>query len=208
MAFSLANLWTHARGYARLRRALPRAHPLRPLWAAYAALSANAWVWSAVFHCRDTAATEALDYFSADALLAFALFAALVRALRPRRPRLTALLGAALLAGWAQHVAFLTLVRFDYGYNTRVCVALGAAHTAVWLAWALATRHPLRGRLAAVLAAAHAASLLELLDFPPLGGALDAHALWHAATPCITLAWYAFLAGDARQLAAADKPKA
>ncbi len=208
MALSLANLWAHVRGFGTLRSALAPAHPLRALWAAYAALSVNAWTWSAVFHCRDTASTEALDYFSADALLAFALFAALARALRPRRPRLTALLGAALLAGWVQHVAYLTLVRFDYGYNTRLCVALGAAHTAVWLAWAFATRHPLRGRLAAVLAAAHAASLLELLDFPPLAGALDAHALWHAATPAATLAWYAFLTGDARHVTAADKPKA
>lgn len=209
MALSLANLWAHVHGFRRLRAALSPAHPLRALWAAYAALSVNAWAWSAVFHSRDTPATEALDYFSADALLAYALFAALARALRPRRPRLTALLGAALLVGWARHVAYLTLVSFDYGYNTRLCVALGAAHTLVWLVWAFRTRHPLRGRLAAVLAAAHAASLLELLDFPPLAGVLDAHALWHAATPAATLAWYAYLAGDAKQLAAADKrPKA
>lgn len=29
----------------------------------------------------------------------------------------------------------------------------------------------------------HACMLLEVLDFPPLLGLLDAHALWHAATP-------------------------
>ena len=205
MALSLANLAAHVRGFGGASAALSPEHPLRALWAAYAALSVNAWAWSAVFHSRDTAVTQALDYFSADALLAYALFAALARALRPRRPLLTALLGASLLAGWARHVAYLALVHFDYGYNTRVCVALGAAHTLVWLAWAFGARHPLRHRLAGVLAAAHAASLLELLDFPPLAGALDAHALWHAATPAVTLAWYAFLAGDARVL---EKPRA
>ena len=39
-------------------------------WSGYAALSCNAWAWSSAFHCRDVRATEALDYCSADALLA------------------------------------------------------------------------------------------------------------------------------------------
>ena len=83
VALSLANLWAHVHGFARLRRAWrSRASPLKVLWSVYAALSVNAWVWSSVFHSRDTRTTEVLDYFSADALLFFALFASLVRALR------------------------------------------------------------------------------------------------------------------------------
>jgi len=39
---------------------------------------------------------------------------------------------------------------------------------------------------------------LELLDFPPLADALDAHALWHAATILPTVYWYRFLVLDAR----------
>lgn len=38
---------------------------------------------------------------------------------------------------------------------------------------------------------------LELLDFPPLGRILDAHALWHAATVPIGVLWYDFLIEDA-----------
>lgn len=51
-------------------------------------------------------------------------------------------------------------------------------------------------RLLGLLAAAHGASLLEVLDFPPLVGLVDAHALWHAATPLVALGWYNFLADD------------
>jgi hypothetical protein len=203
VAMSLANLWAHARGFARLRGALPPAYPLRALWTGYALLNGNAWVWSAVFHCRDTRPTEALDYFSADALLVYALFAALVRVGGLARPRQWAPLAAALAAALGLHVHHMAFVLFDYGYNMRVCILLGVAHSLLWLCWAHATRHPQRARLTAVVLAAHAASLLELLDFAPLAGALDAHALWHAATPAVTLAWYAFLAADARQHAAA-----
>jgi hypothetical protein len=208
VAASLANLGVHCAGYARLRAALPPAYPLRPLWAGYAALNGNAWVWSAVFHCRDTRLTEALDYFSADALLAYALFAALARAARLTRPRQFAPAAAALLGALALHVRHMAWVRFDYGLNMRLCVALGVAHSLLWACWAHGTRHPLRWRLLALLLSAHAASLLELLDFPPLRGALDAHALWHAATPAVALAWYAFLADDARYLVAKAKAAA
>jgi len=39
--------------------------------------------------------------------------------------------------------------------------------------------------------------LLEVLDFPPLAAALDAHALWHAATAPLAALWFAFVAADA-----------
>jgi hypothetical protein len=80
----------------------------------------------------------------------------------------------------------------------QLCVAVGAAQSLVLLSWTQASRHPQRWRLLALVCAAHGASLLELLDFPPLAGLLDAHALWHAATPAVTFGWYAFLAEDCR----------
>ena len=45
----------------------------------------------------------------------------------------------------------------------------------------------------------HVAAVAEVADFPPLGGVLDAHALWHCATvPCVWL-WYAFVRSDLRE---------
>jgi len=63
----------------------------------------------------------------------------------------------------------------------QLCVAVGAAQSLVLLSWTQASRHPQRWRLLALVCAAHGASLLELLDFPPLAGLLDAHALWALA---------------------------
>jgi hypothetical protein len=40
--------------------------------------------------------------------------------------------------------------------------------------------------------------LFELLDFPPLLGLLDAHALWHGATAPLAYLLYSFLEADAR----------
>ncbi|KAG5463414.1 MAG: Per1-like-domain-containing protein [Olpidium bornovanus] len=51
--------------------------------------------------------------------------------------------------------------------------------------------------LLAVLALTCAMSL-EIFDFPPLYGALDAHALWHAASIPVIPYWYRFLVRDAR----------
>ena len=56
-----------------------------------------------------------------------------------------------------------------------------------------------------LLACVHLSSLLELLDFAPLGGWLDAHALWHACTPLLTVGWYRFVMVDLKQLPSRPK---
>lgn len=33
---------------------------------------------------------------------------------------------------------------------------------------------------------------LELLDFPPIGGYIDAHSLWHLGTVIPTVWWYKY----------------
>jgi len=43
--------------------------------------------------------------------------------------------------------------------------------------------------------------LLEVTDFPPLFGLVDAHALWHATTPPFVFVWYRMFAADAAWLA-------
>lgn len=44
--------------------------------------------------------------------------------------------------------------------------------------------------------AMNAAVSLEILDFAPIWGLVDAHALWHAATVPLTGVWYAFIVAD------------
>lgn len=66
----------------------------------------------------------------------------------------------------------------------------------VWIAWWWAVRvHKLHAwRAPAVSVALHATVALEVYDFPPLAGLLDAHALWHASTaPLAYFFWQSFV---------------
>jgi hypothetical protein len=206
VAFSVANLAAAAASLvalARRRRASRAAAPnaFASLWATHFALAANAWLWSAAFHTRDTRLTERLDYFSAGASVAFNLFLTLARVLGVEGAAPRVALAAPIVAAYAAHVRRMLTVLFDYGLHVGLCVGAGAATTALWLGWALLTNegraHPARRTLFAFTAAVNAAMLLEVLDFPPLGAALDAHALWHAATAPLAALWFAFTAADA-----------
>jgi len=64
VAFSFANLLMHVLGADWLRRGVPRTHPMRPFYLAWAYLSINAWVWSAIFHTRGACSVPPLFRFS------------------------------------------------------------------------------------------------------------------------------------------------
>lgn len=173
---------------------------LRALWVTHFLLASNAWLWSSVFHCRDTHRTERLDYFSAGALVAFNLFLTLARTVGVSSPATLCLLGVPITLGYVRHVHSMLTVLFDYGKHVKLCIAAGAVQTGAWGVWALATPrgrvHPGRWALLAFMGAVNVAMLLEVLDFPPLWGVLDAHALWHAATAPLTALWFKFVEAD------------
>lgn len=171
-------------------------YPYHSLWVAYSLVNINAWVWSSVFHCRDTRLTERFDYFSADLVVAVGLGVVIARVLQLTTTRQRAFLALALGAALLQHVHYMAFVKFDYGYNMTLCIALGIATAAAWLVWATSTRHPGRWTLYRFMGLVHLAMLLEVLDFPPFLSLFDAHALWHAATVPLTYVWYQFMAAD------------
>lgn len=170
------------------------------LWPAHFLVSCNAWAWSAVFHCRDTRFTERLDYFSAGALVAFNLFITLVRVSGLRSAFGMVAMGVPLFVVYLRHILYMHHVLFDYGYHVALCVGAGALQTLAWGAWALGSRrgksHPGRAALLTFMALVNVAMLLEVLDFPPWKHAIDAHAVWHAATAPLTLLWYKFVRTD------------
>lgn len=174
------------------------AYPYAWLWSGYMLLSINAWLWSAAFHSRDTRLTERLDYFAAALLIFFNLFLSVVRVLRLRAPVALAAAAAPLALFLASHFRFMLFVLFDYGYHMAVCITVGAAQSLLWLGWAAATSPPPPGRrpLLAFVLALNACMALEVLDFPPLWHALDAHSLWHAATAPLVYLFYRFIEAD------------
>ena len=174
-AASVANLLAHVlarRRWTPAERAAEREGGYAAVWYAYTLTQANLWVWSALFHARDTPRTEALDYLSAAAGVLVCAACVWVRVAELRGAR-QALPFAAAAAAWTAHARYMLYVRFDYGWSVRFCIAVGLAQSLAMVGWAYLRRHPARATLAGFLIVLHVAMLLEILDFPPLFGLVD-----------------------------------
>ncbi|KAL2023227.1 hypothetical protein VTK56DRAFT_3350 [Thermocarpiscus australiensis] len=211
--FSLGNLAAHYHGlHRRVLPHIPAGYPLRRFYVALARVSMAAWALSAAFHTRDFPLTEQLDYFAAGASVLYGMYYTVVRIFRLDRPAAagtlrawTVVCGALYLA----HVAYLKLWRWDYTYNMAANVACGAVQNVLW-SWFSWRRYRQSGRAWAawpgmVVAWVLAAMSLELFDFPPIWGSVDAHSLWHLGTIAPAVLWYNFLVRDAQDDIAADE---
>lgn len=91
----------------------------------------------------------------------------------------------------------------------KVCLAMGVAQLLIWAIWAGVTRHPSRWKLWLVVVGEGLAMLLQIYDFPPYRGFVDAHALYHAANISLTYLWWSFIRDDSefRTTALLKKPK-
>ncbi|KAL3161386.1 amino acid permease [Trebouxia sp. C0010 RCD-2024] len=204
VVFSLANLAAHAQNLFKLWSACSsgagatEVNSVQGLWMVYSLTSINAWWWSAVFHARDTYVTERFDYLSADVSIMAGLYVSIVRTCACQRvhSRLLLALLLMLVTGW--HFHHMLLVKFDYGFNVSVCVAIGILQQLMWCTWALRHDHPQKWQLVWFVVLINAALSLEILDFSPLVGLLDAHAMWHLCTIPLTYMWYSFVLTDVK----------
>ncbi|KAI9821380.1 MAG: hypothetical protein M1832_003387 [Thelocarpon impressellum] len=204
--FSLLNLLAHQHGLARIRAAIPASYPLRRYYVAFGYFGLASWVFSMIFHTRDFGITEKADYFAAGASVLYGFFYSPVRIFRldaPSRRGLLRLWTAVCLCLYTFHVSYLALWRWDYTYNMAANVAIGAAQNLLWSWFSVSRYASLKQGWAAwpglIVAWIVLAMSLELLDFAPLGGVLDAHSLWHLGTVGPTIWWYSFLIRDAHQ---------
>lgn len=198
------------------------AHTMQKFYMAFAVVGMNAWLWSAVFHTRDFLWTERLDYFSAMGCIIFGLYVVIVRAHRLDLPQnygkrllVSVVLGAAYLA----HVSYLQFVHFSYTYNMAAGVVFGLLGNIQWIAFSLSLYNTLNKKDSAkggrsstssdnkwalrpigIVLCITAGMAFELFDFAPIGWALDAHSLWHAATVIPTYQWYSWMHQDLRYL--------
>ncbi|KAF8909843.1 Per1-like protein [Mucidula mucida] len=215
VAFSLLNLWGHVQGVRRLQNEVSSRHPMQRYYSIWAFTSMNTWVWSSVFHCRDTPLTEKMDYFSAAATILYGLYFSVIRLFhlyqdRKAKTRLIWTVTCALAL--ISHITYLSLLpRFDYTYNIVSNSVIGLTHNFLWLIYALPSRMSVLSRFpnrprqyrprfvfkAAVLVLlTTAATGLEVFDFPPYKRVIDAHSLWHLSTALIAPHWYQFLVQD------------
>lgn len=194
--FSLFNFLGHYDGLKKVRRAIPASYPLRKYYTKLAYVGLVSWTFSAIFHMRDFAATEQLDYFGAGANVLYGLYYTPIRVFRLDKK------GDRIVRAWTTlctlmfiaHVTYLKYYSWDYTYNMTANVVVGILQNSMWT-WFSITRYRQSKRWYAawpgiVVAWVIVAMSLELMDFPPLGGHLDAHALWHLGTVFPTVLFY------------------
>jgi hypothetical protein len=201
--FSLFNFLAHSHGLSRLRESIPASYPLRKYYILFGYFGLASWVFSMIFHSRDFNFTEKMDYFGAGASVLYGLYFAPIRIFRldskddPRKPSFLRLWTVFCILLYIAHVTYLTCWSWDYTYNMAANVACGIVQNVLW-SWFSIVRY---GRLKRIWAAWPGlivawiilAMSLELFDFSPWKGMLDAHSLWHLGTVGPTIWWYRYV---------------
>ncbi|KAF8248272.1 Per1-like protein [Wilcoxina mikolae CBS 423.85] len=204
--FSILNGYAHYNGLHSLHHELPKNYALASYYRWFSYIGMFCWFWSTIFHTRDFIFTERMDYFGAGANVLYGLYYSPIRIFRLYRPqyrRTVRIWGYVCIAAYLAHVYYLQFVRWDYTYNMAANVVVGALTNCLWTYFSIQHYTKLRRFWAAwpglIVTWLIMAMSLELLDFPPIADALDAHALWHAMTILPAIWWYRFLIHDSRQ---------
>ncbi|KAK2626923.1 hypothetical protein QTJ16_004098 [Diplocarpon rosae] len=215
--FSLLNFLAHQNGLSKIISGIPASYSLRKYYTTFAYFGMASWVFSMIFHTRDFAVTEQLDYFAAGASVLYGFYYTPIRIFRMDRGggkmKSTLRIWTVLcISMYMAHVIYLKSYKWDYTYNMAANVILGIIQNSLW-SWFSFVRYRRSGRLWAmwpgfVVAWIMVAMSLEVLDFPPWLGCLDAHSLWHLGTVGPTIVWYNFLLKDAQDDMAGQRLKA
>nr|POF16596.1 protein per1 like [Quercus suber] len=200
--FSLGNFLAHSHGLSKLKEQIPARYSLRKYYILFGYFGLGSWTFSMIFHTRDFSLTEKLDYFGAGASVMYGLYYAPIRIFRLDKAEGTNSTTSTLLRLWTfvcvafytAHISYLTFVRFDYTYNMAANVVVGIISNILWTGFSI-MRFRKIGRMWAawpglIVAWVILAMSLELFDFAPWWGMVDAHALWHLGTVGPTIWWY------------------
>ena len=133
--FSVLNLLSNLCMLLWFRGTVPSDSPMYRPWIFYSLTAINAWVWSTIFHSRDTDLTEMLDYFSAFSTVLASLLVCCLRIVGTDNIK-AVIISALCVAFYSNHVYNMAFVRFDYGYNMKVNVSVGVLNGLFWLGWA------------------------------------------------------------------------
>lgn len=199
VVFSLMNFLAHDHGMSQIREYIPSSYGLRRYYILFGYFGLASWTFSMIFHTRDFNITEKLDYFGAGASVMYGLYYTPIRIFRldqktPRYDSIRRVWTVFCISLYLAHISYLTFWRFDYTYNMAANVVVGIVQNLLW-SWFSVTRYQKTKRLWAawpglIVAWIILAMSLELFDFPPWQGMIDAHSLWHLGTVIPTIWWY------------------
>jgi hypothetical protein len=160
-----------------------------------------AFMFSAIFHCRDMPMTEKLDYAGAF-IFALSLFAGMISCVLESYGKFSPVtyhaLNILLFIFAIGHLYYLFGIKFNYGWNMNVIISISILMGLLSIifafrknfqngAWKVAT--------SCVLALLFGL-FFEVFDFPPIWLLIDAHSCWHAATGLITFLFYSYFQTD------------
>uniref|UniRef100_A0A7S0E205 Post-GPI attachment to proteins factor 3 n=1 Tax=Hanusia phi TaxID=3032 RepID=A0A7S0E205_9CRYP len=162
-----------------------------------------AWIGSMVFHSRDNWATERLDYYLGNVAMTWMAYTAVMRVVLSSNTvkwlGIQRLLQMSFFGGILAHM-MSGWNRMNYSQNMRVMIALMIANSCAWLSVCISIKQSFVRLFYLSTVLTYAAGALEIFDFPPMFGFLDAHAVWHLTTPYLSWMFYRFLALDALAL--------
>jgi hypothetical protein len=198
--FSFFNFMAHWHGMSRIQESIPAWHSLRKYYMTFGYIGLASWTFSMIFHTRDFGLTEKLDYWAAGASVLYGLYLSVVRILRldlespEYRPTLRRLWTGICITLYTLHVGYLSFWSWDYTYNMAANVAVGIIQNLMWTVFSIFRYQKYLKSWTAwpgmIVAWIILAMSLELLDFPPWRGLIDAHSLWHLGTVVPTAWWY------------------
>ena len=197
--FSFLNFLAHQNGLSKILSNIPASYKLRRYYVQLAYFGMASWVFSMIFHTRDFSTTEQADYFAAGASVLYGMYYAPIRIFRmdlggKRMKSILRVWTLLCISLFVAHVTYLKWFSWDYTYNMAANVIVGITQNLMW-SWFSFEKYRSSGRAWAmwpgfVVAWIILAMSLELLDFPPLWGCIDAHSLWHLGTVAPTMIWY------------------
>ncbi|MCJ1424921.1 hypothetical protein MMC29_002809 [Sticta canariensis] len=200
VVFSLLNFLAHRHGLAKIYDCIPAGYSLRKYYVLFSYIGLTSWFFSIIFHTRDFNLTERLDYFAAGASVLYGLYYTPIRIFRldqkepPIKQTLLRLWSVTCVLLYVVHVTYLTCWSWDYTYNMAANVTVGVVQNILWSWFSVRRYQKLKQPWAAwpglIVAWVVVAMSMELLDFPPIKGMVDAHSLWHLGTVGPTIWWY------------------
>ena len=192
----------------RIKQEISNEAKLKTLWIGFSYMNLIAWFWSSVFHTRDFAFTEKMDYYCAFGLVLYQVNAFFIRYFayknnigREKRRFFSYLISFVCLFFFSYHIYYLHFIHFDYGYNMKVNIFFGLFNSICWLTCSTydyfynKLKYNWRNILS-ILIIIVSTGLFEVPDFVPLFWIADGHALWHLTTTIVPLFWYQFFIDD------------
>ncbi|XP_019876423.2 post-GPI attachment to proteins factor 3 [Aethina tumida] len=201
--FSLLNFYMHLKMIMKFRKEVRPDSPCYWLWHIFCLVCLNAWVWSTVFHTRDSHFTELMDYACAFSMILITCYTMVHRILRNVvMQSILIIIATFFLAFFFSHVTYLSQGRFDYKYNMIVNILVGTTTGACWFVWCTLVRHRQSyvWKCAIFVALTGMVLLLEVADAPPFLYLIDCHALWHLSTAILIPLYYSFAIDDCKYM--------